>query len=236
MNYDFRFKQFGINHDACAMKVGTDGVLLGAWAATGKHIVDIGTGSGVVAMMMAQRRNDAHICAIEVDGAAARQAAENVETSPFAGRIDVIHADAREWFAAKRSAGAQWEAMVCNPPFYNTSLNCGTQQRNMARQAEYLTLNDLFTIAAGGLTENGQLSMVLPIERWREAETALAQHGLFVHRLCKVATKEGKPPKRVLMAVGRTACHCPEHTEEVLTDREGKRSVWYDKLTEESYL
>ena len=119
-NY-FSFKQFTVRHDRCAMKVGTDGVLLGAWTNfdTCQSVLDVGTGSGLIALMAAQRNNSAEITAIEIDSEAAQQAKENAENSPFKERVSVFNVSLQE-FAAKRHE--MFDAIVSNPPFFTKSL------------------------------------------------------------------------------------------------------------------
>ena len=111
----FQFKQFIINQDECAMKVGTDGVLLGAWAMGGLRILDVGTGTGIIALMMAQRYAEADILAIDIDGGSVHQARDNVATSPYASRINVSQIMVQDMDA---SFAGLFDAVVSNPPFY----------------------------------------------------------------------------------------------------------------------
>lgn len=234
--FDFCFQHFGLWQDACAMKIGTDGVLLGAWARGGRRIVDVGTGTGLIALMLAQRYASARVWGIELEEGAARQAAANAAASPFVERVTMVHADALQWLRDERASLGPWDAMVSNPPYYTEALPCGSRQRDHARHDEHLPLEALLTVAQELLTPEGQLSMVLPIERWHDAETLVAEQGLYVQRCCHVATKEGKTPKRVLLAVGRQHPHSVETAHEVLTDADGQRSQWYRQLTKEFYL
>ena len=116
MSEGFTFKRFTVSHGKCAMKVGTDGVLLGAWARGGRRILDVGTGSGLVALMMAQRFEDAEITAIDIEPGACLQARENVAASPFAGRIRVVETALQDF------REGEYDAIVCNPPFYAGTL------------------------------------------------------------------------------------------------------------------
>ena len=115
----FQFKQFKVCHDRCAMKVGTDGVLLGAWASleNAATVLDIGTGAGLIALMAAQRNPVARIAAVELDADAACQAAENVQASPWSSRVEVICADAKAY-----EPGMRFDAIVSNPPYFASSL------------------------------------------------------------------------------------------------------------------
>ena len=135
----FTFKQFVVKHDMCAMKVGTDGVLLGSWADGGDRILDIGTGTGLIALMMAQRFDGAHIDCIDIDPKACQQARGNVADSRFSSRINVYHSDVSSFEPPQ-----QYDSIVCNPPFFSESLKCPDEQRSMARHTDSLLPQDLF--------------------------------------------------------------------------------------------
>ena len=122
MSSGFTFKRFTVSHAKCAMKVGTDGVLLGAWACGGRRILDVGTGSGLVALMMAQRFVDAQVTAIDIEPGACLQARENVAASPFADRVSVVEASLQAF------RGGEYDAIVCNPPFYAGTLDSKTAE------------------------------------------------------------------------------------------------------------
>ena len=127
----FTFKQFVVRQDRCAMKVGTDGMLLGAWAEMDKpdgRVLDIGTGTGLMALMMAQRYPEARVTAVDIDEMAVSQAVENVKASPFADRIEVLQADVNAFETEKK-----FDSIVCNPPFFNNVLICPDSQRTQAR-------------------------------------------------------------------------------------------------------
>ena len=137
----FQFKQFTINQDRCAMKVGTDGTLLGAWANAPKgpcRILDIGTGTGLVALMMAQRYPESQVVGIDIDRDAIIQAQENVDASPFSERITIINED-----ATKIDDKEVFDAIVCNPPYFVDSLTCPESQRTLARHTVTLTYEQL---------------------------------------------------------------------------------------------
>ena len=140
----FRFKHFTVWQQHCAMKVGTDGVLLGAWADGGQRILDIGTGTGLIALMMAQRFPAAEVTAVEIDEQAAMQACENVAASPFADRVNVIHDDILRY--ADACAEGCFDAIVCNPPFFVNSLKNPDSKRALARHNDNLSFCQLFSI------------------------------------------------------------------------------------------
>ena len=137
----FTFRQFHIEQDKCAMKVGTDGVLLGSWAKGGKRILDIGTGTGLIALMMAQRFPDANIDAIEIDENAVIQATENVLRSPFTKQIVVKHCSLQTYSETKE----KYDSIVCNPPYFVDSLKSNDNNRTVARHTDALPFNDLKT-------------------------------------------------------------------------------------------
>ena len=127
----FQFKQFIINQDECAMKVGTDGVLLGAWAMGGSRVLDVGTGTGIIAIMMAQRYAEADILAIDIDEGSVHQAKDNVAASPYVSRINVSQIMVQDMDA---SFAGLFDAVVSNPPFFIDSLQAPDHQRTIARR------------------------------------------------------------------------------------------------------
>ena len=255
----FQFRQFTVCHDRCAMKVGTDGTLLGAWARGGRRVLDVGTGTGLIALMMAQRYPAAEVLAIDIDAAAARQAAENVAASPFAQRIRVIQGDVRlnsqfsinfvdfchdsakqaslMALAAPKVPNSQlFDSIVCNPPFFADSLQCPDRQRSLARHADTLTYADLMAIAQQLLTDDGELSVIVPFDSKSRLVSEAALAGLFLMRECAVSTTPEKAPRRYLMAFGRHSSDELERRAEVLELAPGLRSEWYSELTKDFYI
>ena len=166
--FGFQFRQFFVGQQHCAMKVGTDGVLLGAWATGGHHILDIGTGTGVVALMMAQRFPSADIDAIEVDHDAAEQATDNVRQSPFASRVTVTHTALQNFHPS-----APYDSIVCNPPYFLNSLKAPEASRSLARHAgdDSLTFRDIFVFAKANTTDTGVVNVVVPTLSQEALET-----------------------------------------------------------------
>ena len=185
------------------MKVGTDGTLLGAWAKGGSRILDIGTGTGVVALMMAQRFPEAHVTAIDCDEPACRQASSNVAASPFARRISIYHTSLQNFIDHPPSPVTPYHAIVCNPPFFENALLCPSGQRTTARHAITLSYRDLFQGVARMLAVEGEFSAIIPFDcRSRFEEEAIIA-GLFPSRVCAVHTTERKPARRYLLAFRR---------------------------------
>ncbi len=213
------------------MKVGTDGVLLGAWASGGRRMLDIGTGTGLVALMMAQRFPDGRVTAVEIDGDACRQASENVQASPYADRVDVLCSSVQDFQSAEK-----YDVMVSNPPFYDNSLRCPDGSRSKARHTETLSYRDLFLAVDRLLESDGVFSAVIPTECLSGFVAEGALRGFSVVRKTLVKTVPRKSARRALVAFSRrSGGGCP--VEEVcLMDADGQRSQWYRALTEAFYL
>ena len=201
----FRFRQFTIHQDQCAMKVGTDGTLLGAWAdvplpvatpSAPPLILDVGTGTGLIALMMAQRFPEATVEAIDVDPSAVQQASQNAACSPFASRVHVQLCDVA-------CLQGSFDAIVCNPPYYTHALTSPDARRTMARHAVTLTYAQLMRHAWRMLRPWGQLSVVVPSQQKGLMESEAALAGFFLCRQCAVRTTERKPPRRFLLAFAK---------------------------------
>lgn len=229
----FQFKQFTVWQDRCAMKVGTDGVLLGAWAPVdgASHILDVGTGTGLVALMMAQRSlPDAKIVALEIDEAAAGQAKENVERSPWKDRIEVVKAD----FTTYQSP-IKYDVIVSNPPYFVDSLTCPDRQRSAARHNDSLTYEELLKGVAGLLAKDGIFTIVIPADVVDRVKAAALQRKLFAFRQLNIITKPGGIAKRTLIAFSFVNQECL--IEELLTElARHQYSEEYIALTREYYL
>ena len=234
----FTFKQFAICQDRCAMKVGTDGVLLGAWARVAhcRHILDMGTGTGLVALMAAQR-SEAEVVAIDLDADAVAQATENVESSPWSNRIQVLEADARELANSTQLIPKfqLFDAILCNPPFFENSLKCPDSARTMARHTDTLSFDELARSVANLLAPHGELSVVIPYDRAHDMTVSAACCGLFATRQTIIVSVEGGKPKRILMAFTREgAAHIPETL--CIQDTQRNYTPAYIRLVEDFYL
>lgn len=227
----FQFKQFTVWHDKCAMKVGTDGVLLGAWTSieSAKSILDIGTGTGLVALMLAQR-SKASIVALEIDASAAEQAQENVARSPWQNRIEVINKDFKQFVP-----GSKFDAIVSNPPYFVDSLNCPDKQRNSARHNSDLTYNELFKGVFNILSSDGLFTIVIPTDAEKQVKEMALAYAMYSVRQLYVITKPGNPPKRTLISFSFHNKKCT--TEQLLTEiARHQYSEEYIRLTQEFYL
>ena len=231
-NSFFRFKQFTIHHDRCGMKVGTDGVLLGAWGHVDqcRNILDIGTGSGLIALMAAQRNSAATVLGIEVEQQAAVQATENVAASPFKDRVHILHADILGFEATKC-----FDAVLCNPPYYTEHTLPSGESRILARNASILPLENLVQKVASLLTPDGYFSVILPHSMAGTFTGYCISQGLFLRRKCEVKTSLKRPPKKVMLTYSPSEVYIPEYETITLMDG-GSRSAAYQTLTDEFYL
>ena len=197
----FQFKQFTVWHDRCAMKVGTDAVLLGSWMHVegAKRLLDIGCGCGLIALMAAQRCQQGRVVAVEIDGDAAAQAHENVQKSPWATRIEVVHADVCDFLSEEG-----FDVIFSNPPYFVNSLKCPDNQRSNARHTDTLDFDALMQRVASLLKVNGEFSVVIPMEAVKALKASAISHRLYLSRETHVYTKPNAQPKRALLAFKRT--------------------------------
>ena len=228
----FTFKQFTIYHDRCAMKVGTDGVLLGAWTNLGSanRILDVGTGTGLIALMLAQRTKDATITAIDIDADAVGQAQENVLDSPWKDRIEVALQDVCTY-----APDGLFDSIVSNPPYFVNSLKCPDGQRTKARHTDSLDANRLIGKVTELLAPEGRFSLILPADQTDELLRIAEEKGLYPSRITRVITRPGLPPKRVLVEFRKTTQIC-EETELVVELDRHVYSEDYIALTKDFYL
>ena len=229
----FDFQQFRISHDRCAMKVGTDGVLLGAWSPVdgAKRILDIGTGSGLIALMLAQR-SEAEIVGVELDSAAAQQASENATASPFKERIEIVNCNISDYCTT-----FPFDLVVSNPPFFEEDVTSPNQLRSQARSTQSLPLEQLIQVAYDMLNPGGKLCVVLPTETaQRFTNSCIVKHFTPV-RITAIQTTPKKSPKRMLLCFQKGVEHieCQRDTL-TLSTSDGKRSEEYQKLTDAFYL
>ena len=230
MNKDvFQFKLFAIRQDRCAMKVGTDGVLIGAWAKGGNNILDIGTGTGIVAMMMAQRFPLSEICALDIDADACLQAAENIEAAHFSDRITICN-------TALQQHNGLYDAIVSNPPYFENSLKAPDDKRSMARHTDTLPVKELFAGVSRMLSADGTFSVIIPFEMLGRYEEEAAMSGLFLSQLCNIRTVARKPVRRCMAQFCKSRPETLNVEEHVLMQPDGTRSQWYQQLTADFYL
>ena len=253
----FRFKQFSVWHDRCAMKVGTDGVLLGAWcplpiannqspianSQSPYRLLDIGTGSGLIALMLAQRieairennpeMREVTIHAIDIDADAVAQATDNFALSPWRKWLFAHHSTLQQW----ETTGEGYDLIVSNPPYFQDSLKNPDNQRSMARHTDTLSYTDLITHATRLLHPHGVLALILPIEAEHEIRTLATRNNLQITHITYVFPKPNKPAKRLLIALSKQKQSEETQTNTFYIESEcAPRSQEYQKLTEDFYL
>ena len=233
--YRFQFKQFGINDSECAMKIGTDGVLLGAWAniEQSHSILDVGSGSGLISIMLAQR-SDATITGIEIDSFASNQSIENINASPWRNRISVINTDFIVW-ASMAHNFSQFDHIVSNPPFFNNGPVAPNESRAIARHCNSLGYEQLIKLSKKLLTDNGKLSIISPFERQDDIIFYSELEQIFISRLTHIYSKKGSKPTRLLWEFSKLKC-TPEYTSIAIRDTQNNFSQEYINLTNEYYL
>ncbi len=226
----FKFKQFTIFHDKCAMKVGSDGVLLGAWTdiADAKKILDIGCGSGLIALMLAQRCNEAKIHAIDIDAGAVLQSEENIDNSPWKNRLSVEHISLQN-FAEKSTE--TFDLIVSNPPFFNRSLHTPNANRTLARHNDSLPHDDLINSCKRLLNPQGRIALILPIDEGEKFIENAAFNGLFCLKKTIVYPKPGAKAKRLLLEF-KFESHVKETLISEITIESEFRHTYSKKFTE----
>lgn len=214
------------------MKVGTDAVLLGAWTNVegATQILDVGTGCGVVALMLAQRALHAQVDAVDNDPASCFEATYNAGQSPWAARVAVHHSAIQSFSTSKA-----YDLIVSNPPYFSNSLRPPSAGRTQARHAITLTLIELLTACHRLLSPHGQVSLILPEDSVIELLTAAEANQLYLQAQCRVVMKPGQLPKRSLLQLGRQAVPVTT-TELVVLNPDGTRSEAYSQLTAAYYL
>jgi tRNA1Val (adenine37-N6)-methyltransferase len=199
----FQFKQFSVHQDKTAMKIGTDGVLLGAWAPTAHQpfsILDIGTGTGLIALMLAQRTAAEQIDALEIDEAAYEQAVDNFENSPWNDRLFCFHAGLDEFIEEPED---EYDLIVSNPPFYAEDYKTENEQRDLARFQDALPFEDLVEAADLLLSENGIFAVILPFKEEAKFIALAKDFDLFPIKITRVKGTPTTEIKRSLLAFTR---------------------------------
>lgn len=186
MNKSFKFKQFTVHQDQCAMKIGTDGVLLGAWTSLENKpfsVLDIGAGTGILSLMIAQRSSAQQIEAIEIDENAYEQCAENFENSPWNDRLFCYHASLLEFV---EEVDDTFDLIICNPPFYSEDYKSKDEARDLARFNDAMPFEHLIYAVANLLTDNGLFSVVIPKKEENKFIELASKTGLFPKRILHV--------------------------------------------------
>lgn len=232
----FTFKQFAIEQDRCAMKIGTDGVLLGAWAPIDNHpfsILDIGTGTGIIALMLAQRSAAQQIDALEIDEAAYEQATDNFENSPWNDRLFCFHAGLDEFIEEPEE---EYDLIVSNPPFYSEDYKTENESRDLARFQDAMPFEQLLEAADLLLSEHGIFAVIIP---FKEEENFIALANEFELYPLKITRAKGTPTteiKRSLLAFSRNETTDLPIDELVIETARHVYTQEYIGLTKDFYL
>jgi tRNA1Val (adenine37-N6)-methyltransferase len=232
----FQFKQFAVSQDKCAMKIGTDGVLLGAWAPIEnrpKSILDIGTGTGIIALMLAQRTNAVQIDALEIDESAFEQATDNFENSPWNERLYCYHAGLDEFIEEPED---EYDLIVSNPPFFSEEFRSTDERRDLARFQEAMPFRELIEAADLLLSENGIFSVIIP---FKEEATFLAlakEYELFPIRITRVRGSAATQIVRSLLAFRRYELSVLSADELIIEIGRHEYTSDYIELTKDFYL
>ena len=198
-NKPFHFKHFSIQQDKTAMKVGTDGVLLGAWVSLDSNpysILDIGTGTGLIALMLAQRSQAGVIDAVELDSDAYMQSVENFEKSDWGDRLFCYHASLQEF---ANEFNDKYDLIVSNPPFYTTTYKKLPENRAMARHTKSLSYDELLENVAKLLAEIGSCAFIIPFSEEERFIGIAKQNNVFPFKITRVKGSENTPVKRSLV-------------------------------------
>lgn len=235
MTSGFTFKQFHVDHQDCGMPVSTDGVLLGSWAElqTQGPMLDLGTGSGLLALMIAQRTETPLIDAIDIELSAYLAAQRNFEQSPWAHRLKAHHVSAQDWMHT--IPAHHYATVICNPPYFNHGLQAELAQRATARHTNQLSQSALLQSLDYFLAPDGVANLILPCFEGEQLLAQCAAHRLYPSHLCEIHTTPTKVAQRYLITLRRTPQDWPERTRLNIHDN-GLYSAEFIALTQAFYL
>ena len=232
----FKFKQFAVEQDRCAMKIGTDGVLLGAWTPINNNplsVLDIGTGTGIIALMLAQRSNAEQIDALEIDEDAYEQAVDNFENSPWSDRLFCFHAGLDEFVEEPED---EYDLIISNPPFYTEDYKTDSEQRDLARFADAMPFEDLLEAADLLLSEKGVFSVIIPFREEENFLALVAAYELYPFKITRVKGTPTTETKRSLLAFSRTETTNFSIDELIIETARHIYTAKYIELTKDFYL
>lgn len=229
----FEFKQFRIAQEACGMKVTTDACIQGAWTPVPQgtiRVLDVGTGTGLLSLMIAQRAPDALIDGLEIEEGAAAQALANCAASPFGHQVTIFHLDARNW-----SSTAQYDLLICNPPFFSNSLTSPEYTRNLARHDDSLRQADLIALFDRFLQPEGIASIMLPVSELVHFDQQASKAGWSASLSLEVRDRADARIKRMIR-IYRRGSHAPISKELIIKQIDGSYTAEFGALMAPYYL
>lgn len=237
----FRFRKFQVKHNSSSMRVGTDAVLLGAWAGDGgekvhlyRSVLDVGCGCGVIALMAAQRFPNAKVHGIDIDASSVMEATENARQSIFSDRVEFSNVDVRK--LAVEPSHERYDLILCNPPYYTEDTLPPDKRRSMARNTLHLSFEDLIKSVCLLMSEDGVFALIVPMQARDFFVSEALVNGLHIRRECRVKTVSRKTPKRVLLEFGFQVYDHVKYVDLILQDANGERSADYSLLCKDFYL
>lgn len=232
MENSFQFKQFKIEQDLCAMKVGTDGVLIGAWTnVPNGNVLDVGCGSGLISLMIAQRNLNCEIDAIDIEKGAFYQTELNIKNSSWNSRIKAFLISFQDFKPSKK-----YDLIISNPPFFINSFKTAEETKTKARHTDELPFEDFISKAKQLLELNGILSIILPANESNIFCTLAKKGGLFLNRKCEVKPNYEKPVKRILMEFSFFEKPLTTENLTIETNQRHQYTEQYRNLTKDFYL
>ncbi|MDO7137820.1 tRNA1(Val) (adenine(37)-N6)-methyltransferase [Algibacter lectus] len=235
MSKPFKFKEFSLNQDQCAMKIGTDAVLLGAWASLEKNpfaILDIGAGTGVLGLMLAQRSYAEVIDAIEIDDDAYEQCVDNFEQSPWADRLFCYHASLEEF---AEEIDDEYDLIICNPPFYAEDYKTENESRDLARFQDAMPFNHLLESVSFLLAPEGSFNVIIPFNEEEKFIKLANNFLLFPNRICRIKGNPETEVKRSMLAFSFRESETTT-TELIIETERHQYTQDYINLTKDFYL
>ena len=229
----FHFKSFGIKQEQSAMKVGTDGVLLGAWVNPKSYphqILDVGTGTGLVAIMLAQRFTRSQIHAIDIDKGSAEEALFNAQSSPWSERLNIVHCALQDYNPSNK-----YDLIVSNPPYFRNTTQSQDQARTTARNNDSLSLEYLVGKSYELLNENGELTFIMPSNEFETIQLLAEKFNFYINKLCWVRGNHQSPIKRLLIALSKNK-EILEEKNLIIENSRHKYTEEYKILCQDFYL
>lgn len=234
----FQFKEFTVHQDKTAMKIGTDAVLLGAWCDLGEYpdtMLDVGSGTGVISLMLAQRSDAMTIDAVEVDESAYEQTVENFEQSAWGDRLFCYNASFVEFVEEMAEEEEEYDIIISNPPFYTDDYETEYVARNKARFTSSLSFEELVQGVSEILSENGRFSTIIPFKEEENFIKLAKKHNLYLNRVCRVKGNPMSEIKRSLLEFSFTEATVQEE-ELIIETKRHQYTDAYINLTKDFYL